>query len=77
MIKVQFFWTVMNALDDSFILACYEVEHLIETVVLGYHGMKEVLVCDLYMAWVCLVIILVTLLCSRGQCKNYVLQPFN
>jgi len=62
MIKVQFIWMVMNALDDSVTLACYEAEHLIETVVLGYHGMKEVLVCDLHIAWMCLVIIMVTLL---------------
>lgn len=52
----------MNALDDSVTLACYEAEHLIENVVLGYHGMKEVLVCDLHMAWMCLVIIMVTIL---------------
>lgn len=62
MIKVQFIWTLMNALDDSVTLACYEAEHLIETVVVGYHGMKEVLVCDLHVVWVWLVVILVTIL---------------
>jgi hypothetical protein len=62
MIKVHFIRTVMNALDDSVTLACFEAEHFIATVVLGYHGMKEVLVCDLHIAWVCLVIIFVTIL---------------
>jgi hypothetical protein len=62
MVKVQFIWTVMNALDDSVTLACNEAEHLIETVVLGYHSMQEVLVCDLHIAWMCLVIIMVTIL---------------
>ena len=52
----------MNALDDSVTLACNEAEHLIETVVLGYHSMQEVLVCDLHIAWMCLVIIMVTIL---------------
>jgi len=61
-IKVQFIWTVLNALDDPVTLACYEAEHLIETVVLGYQCMKDVLVCDLHVAWVCLVFILVTIL---------------
>ena len=52
----------MNAQDDSVTLACCEAEHLIETVVLDYRSMKEVPVCDLHIAWVCLVIILVTIL---------------
>lgn len=52
----------MTAQDDSVTLACYEAEHLTETVVLVYQGMKEVPICDLHIAWVYLVIILVTIL---------------
>ena len=58
MIEVQFIWTVMNALDDSVTLACCEADHLIATVVLGYHDMEDVLVCDLHITCVWLVIIL-------------------